>query len=188
MPARIDVFTPDITECPSFTVNVAVNSVNLIPPVVGNFYDLSTGFDTTVTDSKYFSNGECFNILSCGLIMPDSFVLTNYSHAVGTLPVVLMYLQAEERVSGTSFDILQFGNSGTQRIPFENYEMSVGAFVDSAKLGITESFKLKVSVPYTSGVADYPQVSMLNVPAAVDGNTFYVIPFVKIEHNSAIVI
>lgn len=186
MTARIDVFTPKITDCPSFTVNVAVTSVNLTNPVAGSYYDLLCSVDSTINEYKYFEHGECFNILSAGLIMPDSFVLTNYSHAVGTIPVPLMGLRGTTRSGGFDTDITPFGNSGHIRVPFENYEISLGVFVDSAKLLLDEDFKLSVRVPFTSGIADYPQVSMLNVPAAVDGEIYYVIPFVKIEHNNEI--
>lgn len=187
MTQRINVFTTKAGAGAKFTVNVAATSVDLTPlPGVGVYSSLFCGIDSSVAANRYFDHGECFTILSAGFVMPENFVLSNPSVVGGAeMPVTAIQLRLNNITSTVAVSIPQFGNGGYFRFPFSDYEMSIGTFVESVPLGMTEKFELQALFPVNTALA-YPQVSMMNVPAALDGLDFEVTPFVKILHNSGI--
>ena len=90
-------------------------------------------------------------------------------------------------VAGNYHELQGFKNASypLPAFPFENYEMSVGTFADVTSLGLiggSSKYVLQTLFPYTIGV-DFPQISMINVPAALDGLDIHVTPFIKIRHN-----
>ena len=178
MAEKIDVFSTPYGKGARFTVNTAVNSVDL-DSVTGNPEKMLAGAGVGL-----LADGDCFEILSCGFIMPENFVLSQYSTAAGgTLLQPVMFLNMEVPAGPVS-PIEPFGNNGQQRIPFENYEMSIGSFVDPVKLGVTGgAFQINCRFPLEVNIGDLPQVSMINVPAALNGEIFDVTPFIKIRHN-----
>lgn len=180
----------DILSCPAatgaeFTVNTAVNSVDLVASVPGNPQTMTAGAGTLGGGGFLFDEGDNFTILSAGYQIPESFVMGQYETAAGgeyTFPV--MFLRGAVEGGGPILSIDQFGNNGLLRFPFENYEMSLGTFVDPVKRGLVgNKFRLQVLFPQTVG-GDNPQVSMMNVPAALNGQKFYVTPWIKVLHNN----
>lgn len=183
MAYQIDVLSTPHNMGAKFTANAAVNSVSLVPCVPGNPQIMTAGSGTIGGGGYSFADGDCMTILSAGFMMPENFVMAQYSVAGGgeyTMPV--MYLRGQVP-AGPILSIDQFGNNGNLRFPFSDYELSLGTFFDPVKRGITGgAFQLETLFPLTAGL-DYPQVSMINLPAALDGTTFYVTPFIKVLHN-----
>lgn len=191
MPEQIDILSAPYQYGAMFTVNVAVNSVSLVPVVPGTPMTLTAGGGTIGGGGFEFQEGDNFEILSAGFHIPESFTLAQYSVAAGgefMLPI--MYLRGQV-IGGAApwAPINQFGNNGTLRIPFSDYEMSVGSFVDVIDTGLVSglaspfgTFVLQTIFPYTVGL-DYPQISMINAPAALDGVDIYVTPFIKVRHS-----
>lgn len=186
MAARIDVFSLNANFGAEFTVDITKASVPLTASAFNQ--KLRCGLGGSVGANRYlFKAGECFTILSAGFVIPENFVLSNYDMSGGgelTLPI--FSLSIENELSGMTKNLIYFGNNGFLRIPFENYEMSLGTFVDAKKLGMgDENFWIKGTFPFILG-ADNPMISMQNVPATLNGVKFYVTPFVKILHNDVI--
>lgn len=174
---HIEILTPKTTELPYFTVNRAVDYVDVV----------STGLYTTLYSgqgSSSFSRGDNFIILSAGYFIPERFQLYGYSETGAMLtPSPLMYFTVLKQ-AGIHQPVHHIGNDGTIRIPFPNYEFSLGAFVHVEGLIITSTtFKLEMTFPYVNADPDRLRVSMIDVPIALDTKTFKIIPFVKISHT-----
>ncbi|MDD5061207.1 MAG: hypothetical protein PHS93_08480 [Candidatus Omnitrophica bacterium] len=171
----IDVLTPRINECPSFVVNVSFNSVNLTAFPGGSRYEAGGGVNI-------FQRGDNFMLLSVGYFIPEGFALASYPGAGMTeFSAPIIFCAAEGVGGGAPIAFEEIGNGGLLRLPMPNYEMSVGPFVEIENV-IADNWFFRGLFPYTAGV-DIPQVSMINAPAALDGETVHVVPFVKVLHN-----
>lgn len=170
----IDILIPNAGGGGTFTVNVAASSVPLFAPLIFNKMYTPSG-------KGLFARGDNLIILSAGYIMPESFVMANQTGK----PAAAIALVAHKNIAGTDILITSFGNSGSVYVPFVNYEISIGVFVDTENLLINEDFYLQSVFPGNSLGAE-PEISMNNVPAAFDGLTFEVMPFIKVLHNTAL--
>jgi hypothetical protein len=88
-------------------------------------------------------------------------------------------------VTGNSYHNPNF-SAGQQFVPMENYEVVFDTFlsckdsinaVDPTKTLLSENFYLRLYHAYAL------KISMIGTPAAIDGLTFYVVPFVKVLHT-----
>jgi hypothetical protein len=178
MAELIDVLTPPMSLCPTFTVNTGVLSV-VIPDAV-NYVAMmaSNGI------SNRFVNGDSFELLSAGYFIPERFVLYNKTGAGGNdVPCPVIAFQAYKITSAIGVTLTQIGTGGRLKCPFPNYETAMGCFINSA-LSIGEPFRIEIKFPFPSGLGGGQcQVSMVNVPAALNGVVFTVIPWIKILHN-----
>lgn len=185
----IDLLTCPVDNGAMFTVNIAVDSVDLVP-VTGVPEIMYAGLGT----SK-FTAGDSFIVLSTGYFLPESFVMAVHEHAApGTefMSVPALQLYALDFHDGLHKALGEFGNNGILRLPFSNYELSIGVFVNpiynrdftGAPMPITGMFQLSTIFPFLNPLGvDFPQVSMQGVPVGMDGKTYYVTPFVKVLHN-----
>ena len=178
----IDLLTPKVDEGASFTVDTTVPAVDLDVTSPG-LQVLYAGSG----NSHRFARGDCFIVLSCGYFIPNGFAFHSYEEAGSQkLAFPAMLLQGLRSITGPpGISIFSFGNLGTMKIPFPNYEIAAGTFTDTEDNNLDEDFDLTIIFPYTVGV-DKPQISMTNVPATLHGTTFRVIPFVKVLHNIAL--
>lgn len=171
----IDILTPDNDVLPSFTVNTAVNFVN-VTGIAGPGAILRA---CNLANSK-FTRGDNFTILSCGIFIPERFSIWDYPDAGGTkysAPIIQLF----GTVGGGATPVLPFGNNGEIKLPFPNYEFSIGVFVDVEELGLTDpTFQLGTYFPVNLNTM---QISMIDVPAAMNGLTFKIVPFFKVLHN-----
>lgn len=174
---RIDILTPELNDCASFVVNTAVNSVVVTPPALSDkiFYSGNDGYK--------FEKGDNLIILSAGYFIPERFVLFGYQNAgINKNCTPQLFLQLKGSGGGTQV-IWQFGSDGRLNLPFPNYEFSIGTFVDSIALGMTDAtFSIVGTLPFPGDV-DRLLISMVDVPAALNGLTFQLIPFVKVLHT-----
>lgn len=177
---HIEILTPKITECPYFTVNVAVDSVDLI----------STGVWTKLYAGMSIANfvrGDNIIILSAGYFIPERFQLYGYEAAGAMLTPSPLMLLTILKQGGLHQPVYPFGSDGTLRIPFPNYEFSIGTFVDVENLAVTSAtWNLELTFPYLNGEPDSLQISMVDVPASLDTKVFRVVPFVKVLHTDYI--
>lgn len=175
----IDVLSAPLGHGAQFIVDAAVDSVDLSPVIVGLAQTLESGLG-----AFNFTRGDNIIILSAGYHIPESFALAQYSDAgAQTISLPNLYLAAQS-APGPSIPITSWGHNGVMRLPFPNYECSVGIFINPEELGLDDGaqFVLQSVFPSTAGLG-VPQVSMINVPAALDGKTIFVTPFIKILHN-----
>lgn len=173
----IEIMTPELTGCANFVVNNAVDSVVLNTPAAPSImYSGNNGHK--------FTNGDNFLILSAGYYIPERFTIYGHQSVDPNKSCTpQMLLRVNEDPAGFSFVVDQFGNDGALNIPFPNYEFSIGTFIEIEQFSLsTPLFNIAVDFP-NSIDPDKPLISMIDVPAALNGKTFYVIPFIKILHN-----
>lgn len=181
MPEIIEIMTTAVDRGAQFTVNIAVPSVPLIqvPAAIPILFSAS-GIST-------FVQGDNFIVLSGGYFIPESFSLANYdspSVPANNMAVPQMWLTAYGLTTTLQHSIGAFGYNGRIRIPFPNYEFSIGTFVNVINnvSPINENFQLQLDFPSYPG-AEQANISMQNVPAGLDGQVIYVTPFLKVLHN-----
>lgn len=177
---RIDILTPELNDCPSFVVNNAVNSVVVTPPLLADKIMYSGN------DGYKFALGDNLIILSAGYFIPERFTVYGYQNAGAAKNCTPQLLLSIKESGGGTTIIWQFGSDGRMNLPFPNYEFAVGTFVDTTELGITDpTFSIINSFPFPSDV-DRLLISMVDVPAALNGITFQIVPFVKVLHTLAL--
>lgn len=177
----IDVMTPKISECSAFTVNTALTNVPIVKTVPGSLITHYAGAGT----SK-FIRGDNFTILSVGVFVPERFVAYQYETGGGggEISSPVLYLAGLPDGAALPIALFNVGANGQIRIPFFNYEMSMGVFTDTEENNFNAvTFELQSQYPFTSGLDD-PTISMIDVPAALNGITFSVVPFIKVLHNT----
>lgn len=184
MAYQIDVLSTPANLGAKFVVDTTGPvSVDLQQCVPGNPQIMTAGSGTIGGGGYLFADGDCMTILSAGYMIPFGFNMAQYETGAGgeyTMPV--MYLRGQVP-AGPILSVNQFGNNGNLRFPFNDYELSLGTFFDPVKRGITGgAFRLETLFPLLAG-GDNPQVSMINAPAALNGETIYVTPFIKVLHN-----
>jgi hypothetical protein len=182
MAEKIDIlFLPPVA-APFFDVVVANPSVPIESPVLTP-PDYSLLFSTG--EQSIFERGDNFTILSCGFILPESFVLS--SSPTGTLqkcPRILLGLQ--EAAASTVHYIPEIGSLSGIAVPMENFENGVGIFINVKSI-YDARFRLYCKLVLDPAVPAYPQVSMQGCPAGLDATRQLVTVFLKIVHNSALV-
>lgn len=182
MPEIIDVLTPEVDQCPTFTVDTTGPLfVNVVPNPAG------TQIMYAGTGQSKFVRGDSFIVLSCGYLLPEAFRIYGYGPlGIGKTAVPLLLLSARPQGGGIDIPIISFGNLGLLRLPFPNYELSIGTFCDPEANNLTgATFQLKEQFPYPTGI-EFLRVSMVNVPAVLNGVEFKVVPWFKVLHNFAL--
>jgi len=152
-----------------FTVNNAVNEVPIINAAVT---DWNFVFQVNPLFCRIQAQ-DAITVLSFGVMVPYHFVWSQ-------LPVLSFYYWAKNGASIQSDKFPEINApSGFLPAPFANYEMSLGGYCPWP-------------VPSTGGpYADYEliasflggRVSMIGVPAALNGVVITPVPFVKIQHT-----
>ena len=176
MPEKIDVLENQMADCCYFDVNLLVNSVTIVPPVGANNY-LSNGAGNSI-----FQRGDSLRILSVGIKLLESF---NIFNILANPPFVTLSVFPRGVATGNAYTNPNFSGT-TQNIMMENYEIVIDSFLNCresfntivpARNLLSENFRL-------IGYPGYAfEVSMLGVPAIVDGMRFYITPFVKVLHS-----
>lgn len=174
----IDILSPDNDLLPSFVVNTAVNFVN----VTGIAAPGATLRPANGAWSR-FKRGDNFTVLSFGIFIPERFSVWDYPDASGlkrSAPIFELYGTCD--AGATLKPILPFGNNGKIKIPFQNYEFSIGVFCDVESLGLNTAAIYELMILYPS-IVNTLSISMVDVPAAMNGLTFKIVPFIKVLHN-----
>ena len=168
MAERIEVLMPILGSCPAFVVDTTgPNFVDVAPDVA------TVNFMAADNLTYLFRRGDNFTILSLGYFIPDNFITYELN---GFDAVPSMRLYAHRNVTGDDVALFQFGMMGLIRSPFPNYEMAMGVSVDVESF-LGEAFSIRVLF------GNPGRISMINVPASLNGLTFHVVPFIKVLHN-----
>lgn len=181
MSELIDILTPNTSDCPAVVVNTAVNAV--VIPDAG----VSVAMRSSDEFFFYFRSGDNIELLSFGYFIPERFIM--YNPVFGGLgienpcPSIALYAFTDPPPPGVGVQIPfnQFGFNGTIKMPFPNYEMAMGVFVDTS-VAVAEKFRIECAFPFNSGL-NTSQLSMVGVPAALNGVTIHIVPFIKVLHN-----
>lgn len=167
MPDIIDVLQQSTdTDTPNFTVNLAVTNVTMVLPALG-LLRRGDGLDT-------MQRLDHFQILSIGFAMPLSFEPWE-NDVAGDFRGINIDLDYKDTVGGALTPL----DPGVVWMPFANYELNLGNFVQLNPALIPSTFKLYMNFNSVVG----QKVSMVGVNAALDGLKFYVPLFMKILHT-----
>lgn len=166
----IDVLMPKVSQCPYFTVNTTGPKYVDVNIPVSPIIDLYSG---DMTRYK-FDRGDNIQLLSLGYFVPENFA--TYEMAGPNFPVPSWRMYGYKITSGVSTALNQFGAFGVIQSPFPNYEMSMGIFLDTESV-LGELFNLQIEA------VEPGRISMIGCPSVLNGDTFHMVPFVKILHN-----
>ena len=166
----------------AFVANTAVRNVNLAgfvlnPILAGNTVSALPGSDM---GKSGFLQGESIRVLSAGVMLPYGFSMAENG----------FFLRFYAINYAGAFIATILDNSDFF-IPYENAEINMDVFLPLPyPVG---NFRLVCKIvnatddPLPSQAFSWAKVSMVNCPAAFNGQTFYAQPFVKILHNFAMV-
>jgi hypothetical protein len=168
----IDTLIATKVNTPNFTVNLAAANKRVI---VND--GAAPCFMMNSSLKYYFQPGDNLLLLNAGFYIPESFITTE--KLVPTDPVFPFVHFTVYDAAGVNKGILPgLGDLGGIILPFENYEGAYNIYSDINSLYNAGKFKLSVIMFFNS-----TWISMINVPADLDGKTFYIYPFIKVLHS-----
>lgn len=167
-----------------FTVNTAL-------PPAGQTIATHGSFECDNMEGKsLFQQGDNIAIISAGIIMPESFMFGNIGFGPAplyALPKLRFYFYTEP--AHVTYYPAMAGSVGDFYVPIENYEYVLNNYIDVTKGPFRDSVGgLHTSIPgnftiYLSIDPATVKVSMVNVPAVLNGQIMRITPFIKILHN-----
>jgi len=178
MPEIIDVLTEIPADCPGFVANNATDFVlSAYPGGATNIMKNADGHGT-------FAAGDNFTILAAGYILPESYTLWKNRADLATDSIQAANFRLIGKVSGDLYTISGLGSAARLYYPLENYEHEFDIFISTPEQNnlshppakLTESF-------YLSCLLAPMNISQRGQPAAFNGKTFVIVPFLKIAHN-----
>lgn len=172
MPEIIDTLIATKVNTPWFTVNLAAANKRVF--VVDG---LAPCFMMNSSLKYYFQPGDNLILLNVGYYIPESFCTTqSIAPANPVFPFAhFTVVDAADVVKGV---LPGLGNLGGIILPFENYEGAYNVYSDVNSLYNAGKYKLSVIMFF-----NHTCISMINVPADLDGKTFYIFPFIKVLHS-----
>lgn len=174
MPEIIDTLTIPFDEAPTYVATTGADFVNFSYPA-GDHYAINA-----VGNSKFHA-GDSLRIMSAGIRLPESFT---WYQSLAAVNDPLIAIVPRGVTSGHIFTNPNLA-SGQQFIPLENFESVLDIFmgakdtidsVDPTKTLLNEDYRIKLYI-----AAIFP-VSMLGLPASLDGKNFYIGLFLKVQH------
>ncbi len=149
-----------------FTVNTALTNVSLSLGVGG-------GELSNAENQKYFQKMDNFRVLSIGCVLPLCFEFWNNVPVAFEPPKI--DFTAKDFVGAGLVPIIPV----SMWLPYPNYELNMGNF-NALSPG---SFQGKWSI-FMNFTTDYPQqISMINVPSALNSLEFRVPLYMKVLHT-----
>lgn len=167
----IEILSPVVADQGAITVNTAVDFVT--PTQLTNFKVMQSYSFALGGNLSHFVAGDNFTVLSCGFIIPPELSLYFGTGSALNDPLFILTYN----IGGADLPVQQFGSSATMKMFAGNYEMSVGTYINIVSQTKTHNFQLKVALANVN-------ISMLNIPAALNTKVFNIMPFMKILHNS----
>jgi hypothetical protein len=171
----IDVLTLPLAQTPRVTIDTTGPDSVLATFPAGN------GRLINFAGKQKFQAGDSFKLLSLGIIMPEA---TTLFKGILWLPLPYMQLSAVGFVSTEAYSNPNF-SSGQLFLPSENMEFVVNTFYDCK-----ESFQMAFpTIPLTTeqfyliGSIGNINVSMLGIPASMNGKVLMIGMFFKILHT-----
>jgi hypothetical protein len=151
-------------------------------------------FECDNVDAKsLFQPGDNMQIIAAGINLPENFCFANVGFGgapLAVLPKINMYFYTEP--GHVKYYPSIAGSNGSFFVPFENFEYIVNNYIDvvagtfitnlappnDISIGIPQKFAVYLSVDPGSC-----KISMVNVPAILNGQVERITPFIKVLHN-----
>lgn len=169
----IDIISLPIGSCPTFTVNTGG------PLYVAIVQNASSAMKNCLSLSK-FQAGDSLICLSAGFTLPENFVLRNAANIGFDTFYPTISVVGYDTVTSLSFNMPLFGGvSGGIQLPMSDFEFTMNGFFNASS--IKNPYQIKAQFPI-SGINQL-RVSMVNVPAALNGVVEEVGVFLKILHT-----
>jgi hypothetical protein len=168
----LDILTLEPASCPKFTVDIEAEYVAT---------SMVNAYLINASSKRIFQAGDNFTILSFGILIPGAFsMVVDLNESIANT----MELKLVKEDATSTYNILPLSTYSTIFIPLDNFENVINTFVDlkrnlayagGADVPFSGNFKLDLSI--------LAYISMLGIPASLDGKIISVAPFVKILHN-----
>lgn len=129
-----------------------------------------TGLLQNAYNATMFTKIDHFTVLSIGLSLPLGFTITNNPND----EPLITELYTREVITGNLALIDKY------YLPFDSYEISIGKFYELGN-NYNHNFELLFLLPTIDGIL--ANISMLNVPAALNTIQFPAFLFAKIQHT-----
>jgi hypothetical protein len=165
-----DMLTLSKARSPRFTVNTSVNSVDVTMLSGVNAFK-------NIVSSDTFQGGDNFTLLSAGYYIPEGFTMATPA-LTSAFACPVLNLNLWDVVDGAPYIISPFMGIF---LPMENYELSINHYANHANY-ITNPYQINL-VNFQLDPVHKPQVSMQNVPSALNGTTQFITVFLKVIHN-----
>jgi len=175
-----------IDETQNFTVNLALEEVFINGVAACALRSMFSAAPDVNLGNKWFAKNDNLNLLSIGLIFPHGFIQGTRNHTIS--------LGWREETSALSSFVREVGNSGLISIPLENVEIALSIYLPWPAKALyptfTDAYRKSLEATILLNTVAYNwrggTVSMIGVPAALAAHTYPIVPFVKIEHNTAL--
>lgn len=175
------LFLSSSVDFPYFSASIGVQYVNISPPPAQlNIYPHFTRFNTRYK----FRKGDNFTLLSLGFALPENFIhYADMGGCVGPLYHPSISFFGSNGTNNFYFSELgQTALTDNIEIPLENYENPVSVFVNPLQNAINQNVNIDNGF-YINGWLNNCNISMVNLPATLDGRIFSIRVFAKISHN-----
>ena len=167
-----------------FVVNTAVPSVQ---PVTHGSFEVDNA-----TAKSLFQPGDNLLIIGAGFVLPESFCLSSNGFGAGIFPLPKINLYFFTEPQHWKYYPSIAGGDGTFFVPFENFEYIINSYINVASgtfktdqappNDVATKIPMKFA-PYLSVEPATVNISMINVPASLNGTTQRITPFLKVKHN-----
>jgi len=182
----IDILMPRFNDTPYFTVDVsAASGYVAVTPGGGPF-----GIWGVAGQQSLFSKRDNIRLLTAGFYIPESFTNADwYSKKWSEVPSNALQLTVYNLAGKQVAFMPGFGSSsnGTFALPFPNYEHALDLFCDFANL-TGSTYQITGDQYFLTGAVYCNNISMVGVPAALDGKVIKVTPFIKILHTIPLIV
>lgn len=169
----IDILATHGDEAPTFIVDTAQKYVSLTQPVSG----LDGVLGTSARETKFY-NGDNLILLSIGCMLPIGFEFYEFFSGAPdnqgrVLPEIFLNYR-KDGAGSVTFDPRRIW------LPYGNYELNTGVFL-TAPTDAVDYWEIICRMNW-----DNCRISMVNVPAVLQGDTFSVQIYWKVLHTLAL--
>jgi hypothetical protein len=173
----VDILSLPIGSGPTFQVNTTGPLYVEVVPTQGTLFQNALGHNN-------FQGGDSIICLSCGFTLPENFVLSNMSSInSGTQFYPSLEVLGYDLLMPAPhlFTIPIFGNAQGVLLPMSDFEFTINGFYNASQH--STPYSIQCTFPSHTPLVKKMRISMVNVPAALNGVVEEVGIFMKILHS-----
>jgi hypothetical protein len=180
MAEKVDILMPKYSDCPYYTVNTGLLSVASSPVSPANqipFY-----IEGAAALIGKFQQKDNIRLLTCGFYIPEAYTLADTVKNPISLAGNELQITIYDSTVAPVVALPGLGPRGVVGIPFSNYELALDIYCDMTSVTLQAD-----NYFYLYGQIYANDLSMVGVPAALNGSKPRIIPFIKILHTLDII-